>query len=59
MAVVKYVKEYESICPKTKEKVKHTVQYAKATCTRVPDTLLHFSCSMNGSCKECEDDYRE
>ena len=55
----KYVREYPVCCPRTLQKGKHEVEYAKATCTRVPDTLLHFHCTINGKCKDCERDYQE
>lgn len=55
----RYVKEYSVCCPRTLQKGKHQVEYAKATCTRVPDTLLHFHCTINGKCKDCERDYQE
>ena len=54
-----YIKEYSVCCPRTLQKGKHQVEYAKATCTRVPDTLLHFHCTINGKCKDCERDYQE
>ena len=38
-----YIKEYSVCCPRTLQKGKHQVEYAKATCTRVPDTLLLFT----------------
>ena len=53
----KYTREYEVYCPRTQKKAKHTVEYARATCTRVPDTMLHFHCGLEGSCKDCEKDY--
>ncbi len=55
----KYTREYEIYCPRTQKKARHTVEYAKATCTRVPDTLLHFHCSLEGACKDCEKDYAD
>lgn len=39
----KYVKEYKRQCPRTHRDAVHKVEYAKATCSRVPDTMLHFS----------------
>ena len=54
-----YIKEYSVCCPRTLQKGKHQVEYAKATCTRGPDTLLHFHCTINGKCKDCERDYQE
>ncbi|HIV39085.1 MAG TPA: hypothetical protein H9747_08835 [Candidatus Blautia stercorigallinarum] len=53
------MREYPVCCPRTLQKGKHEVEYAKATCTRVPDTLLHFHCTINGKCKDCERDYQE
>lgn len=54
---MKYSREYEVQCPKDQKTAKHRVEYAKATCTRVSDTLLHFHCSKEECCKECEEDY--
>ena len=55
----KYVREYTIYCPRTQQRGTHKVEYAKATCTRVPDTMLHFWCSVNGKCKDCEVDYQD
>lgn len=52
-----YIKEETMVCPKTRREAVHTLTYKKATCTRVPDTLLHFACSQNPRCKECTEEY--
>lgn len=54
-----FTREYDVYCPHTRKKAHHTLQYAKATCTRVPDTLLHFHCGLEGQCKDCEKDYED
>ena len=55
----KYVKEYERQCPRTHRDAVHKVEYAKATCSRVPDTMLHFFCALEGNCKDCQKDYED
>lgn len=52
-----YIKEETSACPKNHREAVHTLTYRKATCTRVPDTLLYFACNLNPGCKECMEDY--
>ena len=54
-----FTREYDVYCPRTRKKAHHTLQYAKATCTRGPDTLLHFHCGLEGQCKDCEKDYED
>ena len=55
----KYVKEYKRQCPMTQRDAVHKVEYAKATCSRVLDPMLHFTCSLEGRCKDCEKDYQD
>ena len=55
----RYTKEYQVYCPRTQQKAEHVVEYARATCTRVPDTVLHFHCTRDERCKDCERDYLE
>lgn len=54
---MEYKKEETSTCPRDQREAVHTLTYKKATCSRVPDTLLHFMCSRNPRCKECAEDY--
>lgn len=54
---MEYKKEEMASCPKNHREATHTLTYKKATCTRVPDTLLHFMCSLNPRCKECVEEY--
>lgn len=55
---MEYTKTEEAACPRNKKPALHTIRYQKATCTRVPDTILYFSCSLDFRCKECIQDYR-
>lgn len=54
---MEYKKEETPTCPRDQREAVHTLTYKKATCSRVPDTLLHFMCSRNPRCKECAEDY--
>ena len=47
----KYVKEYKRQCPRTQRDAVHKVEYAKATCSRVLDPMLHFTCSLGADVK--------
>ena len=55
--LMEYIKEEMASCPKNHREATHTLTYKKATCTRVPDTLLHFMCSLNPRCKVCVEEY--
>lgn len=52
-----YEKEELSTCPQDRTEVIHKITFKKATCTRVPDTVLHFVCSRNPHCQECAEEY--
>ncbi len=54
--------EYQEIhedqtCPLDGSKAVHTVWLAKSTCTRFPDDVLDFTCSLKEDCRECEENY--
>lgn len=53
-----YTQKFNSICPVDSSKVVHTVQFRKATCTRVDDTVEDFHCSRDGGCVKCTENYR-
>lgn len=53
----RYEKEELSTCPRDRSEVIHKITYKKATCTRVPDTVLHFVCSRDPGCQECAEEY--
>ena len=57
VTAMEYTKTEESACPKNQKAAVHTLRYKKATCSRVPDTILHFSCSLDSRCKDCQEDY--
>lgn len=44
-------------CLTDASKVVHTIVYKKATCTRVDDVILHFSCSRDSKCVKCQQNY--
>lgn len=52
-----YEKEELSTCLQDGSKVVHKITFKKATCTRVPDTVLHFVCSRDPGCQECAEEY--
>lgn len=52
-----YEKEELSTCPRDGSKVIHKITFKKATCTRVPDSVLHFVCSHDPLCEECAGEY--
>lgn len=52
-----YEKEEASACPQDGSRVIHKITFKKATCTRVPDTVLHFVCSRDPLCEECAGEY--
>ena len=52
-----YEKEELFTCPQDRSKVIHKITFKKATCTRVPDTVLHFVCSRDPNCQECAEEY--
>lgn len=52
-----YTSTYESKCPTDSSKVTHTVVYKKATCTRIDDIILHFSCDRDSKCVKCYQNY--
>ncbi|MDD6618063.1 MAG: hypothetical protein PUF14_05645 [Clostridiales bacterium] len=52
-----YTMTFESICPTDVSKVKHTVVYKKATCTRVDDIVQHFHCNRDSKCVKCQQNY--
>lgn len=52
-----YTRKERARCPRMNKDVTHTILYRKATCTRVPDTILHFSCDGDLRCGDCERDY--
>lgn len=52
-----YEKEELSTCPQDGSGVIHKITFKKATCTRVPDTVLHFVCSRDSGCQECAEEY--
>lgn len=54
---MEYIKEEKMVCPKNKREATQTLTYKKATCSRVPDTLLHFMCNLDSRCKECAEEY--
>lgn len=54
--------EYQEIyenqtCPLDEQKATHTVWFTKGTCTRFPDDVLDFSCSLNPDCNLCKNEY--
>lgn len=44
-------------CPTDRTKVKHTIVFKKATCTRVDDIILHFHCDRDSKCVKCQQNY--
>ena len=53
-----YTQKFDSRCPVDASKVVHTVQFMKATCTRVDDTVDDFRCSRDSKCVKCTENYR-
>ena len=53
-----YTQKFDSRCPVDASKVVHTVQFRKATCTRVDDTVEDFYCSRDSKCVKCTENYR-
>ena len=54
----KHEETYENqTCPRDGKKAVHTVWIAKSTCTRFPDDVLDFSCSLDPDCSECISEY--
>ncbi|HIY18017.1 MAG TPA: hypothetical protein IAA44_01275 [Candidatus Blautia avistercoris] len=54
---MEYTETYQSYCPKHNTRVVHTVIFKKRTCSRIQETVLHFTCSQDSRCKECQKDY--
>lgn len=52
-----YTCKYEYRCPTDASKSIHTIVYKKATCTRVDDVILYFSCSRDSKCVKCQQNY--
>ena len=53
-----YTQKFGGRCPVDASKVVHTVQFRKATCTRVDDTVEDFRCSRDSKCVKCTENYR-
>lgn len=54
----KYQETYENqTCPLNDKKAVHTVLFAKSSCTRFPDDVLDFFCSLDSDCEQCKDNY--
>lgn len=53
-----YTQKFDSRCPVDASKVVHTVQFRKATCTRVEDVVEDFRCSRDSKCVKCTENYR-
>lgn len=53
-----YTQKFDSRCPVDSSKVIHTVQFRKATCTRVDDTVEDFHCNRDSKCVKCTENYR-
>ena len=52
-----YTSTYTYKCPNDSTEVTHTILYQKATCTRVDDVILHFRCSRDSGCVNCQQNY--
>lgn len=55
---MEYTQKHDTTCPIDRTKVLHTVTFQKSTCSRFEDSVAHFLCSRNSSCKKCTDMYR-
>lgn len=52
-----YLMDVTAFCPKRLMQTKHTITLEKSSCTRVPDSLVHFSCELNSQCRDCMENY--
>ena len=53
----RYTQIFEAKCPVDSSKVKHTVTFIAASCSRVDDMIEDFHCSRNSSCVKCQQNY--
>ena len=53
----RYTQVFEAKCPVDSSKVKHTVTFIAASCSRVDDMIEDFHCSRNSSCVKCQQNY--
>ena len=55
-----YTEEFKYKCPVDWSPVVHTVTFQKADQIHLfEDVILAFSCSRNGSCTKCAENYRD
>lgn len=52
-----YIRTYQSKCLTDASKVTHTITFRKATCTRIDDPIIYFSCSRDSKCVKCQQNY--
>lgn len=52
-----YIRTYQSKCLTDASNVTHTIIFKKATCTRIDDLIIHFSCSRDSKCVKCQQNY--
>ena len=53
----RYTQAFETRCPVDSSKVKHTVTFIAASCSRVDDLIEDFHCSRNSACIKCQQNY--
>lgn len=53
----RYTEIFEAKCPVDASKVKHTVTFLAASCSRVDDLIEDFHCSRNSTCVKCQQNY--
>lgn len=53
----RYTQVFEARCPVDSSKVKHTVTFIAASCSRVDDLIEDFHCSRNSACIKCQQNY--
>ena len=53
----RYTQVFEARCPVDASKVKHTVTFIAASCSRVDDLIEDFHCSRNSTCVQCQQNY--